>query len=344
MRYILAAANPLSLIVVINVIVLYAYSISSKYFLMYMVPLTVLAGAYTSYLNSFLKVIRRSNVNRSLYLTSIFWKCFGIVIVIICVAELFYFGIPLFGHVRYVDFGFGLLHHIAVTTWILVFIKYRMRWLNNLMLVFALIFPLLIFNRDLFLLTLCCIIFARYLVNKLSVRHLLIVASLFVLLFSQAGKLRSGNVHKIIELPLNFDLDTLGLAGFWIFTYVTSPMFNIHYNFESLERALYEPLLTVFPEFYKIMQIYPFFGMYLYFLIGLTLVVFPAILRFPGWLSFSFFFYYQFTMGCVFGNKLLNTHSLYVVLLFLVLGALRQVLNARSNRKLLIYVPAKREL
>jgi hypothetical protein len=195
---------------------------------------------------------------------------------------------------------------------------------------FALLFPLLIFNRDVFLLTLCCVLFKNIINKKIKIHHVAIMVAAFLFLFAQVGKLRSGNVQSIIDLPTKFDLEAIGLIGFWAFTYFTSPMFNVHYNFEDEGRDLYEPLLTVFPEFYKFIEAFSFFGLYLYVVIGAALALLPALIRFPGWMCFSYFFYYQFTMGCVFSNKLINTHSIYIVLIFMTMTITRQVLQKRD--------------
>ena len=328
-----ALFNPFSLILIINCIVYATYEIYSLPFLILILPTIILAVGYTMYLKKFLTLCSRDSIKRSMKLDSNLWRLYGYLICLVGLSELLYFGVPLLGQVRYIDFGFSILHHIAVTTWLLIFINFKYKLENLISVIFAVIFPLLIFNRDVFLLTLCCLLFKGLIHQKLNTRHVVGATFLFIGLFGYVGKLRSGNAQAILDLPTKFDLASLDNISFWLFTYVTSPMFNVHYSFDSGERIRYEPLLTVFPEFYKLIELFSYFGLYIYFFAGVFLLLLPALLRFPGWLCFSFFFYYQFTMGCVFSNKLGNTHTIYVILLFSAMMAFRQMFSRRKNKE-----------
>lgn len=333
MIIIFALFNPFSLILIINFVVFTTYEIYSLPFLVLISPAIILAVGYMIYLKKFLTLYSRDSIKRSMKLDTILWRLYGYLICLIGLSELLYFGVPLLGQVRYIDFGFTILHHIAVTTWLLVFINFKYKLVNLASVIFAVIFPLLIFNRDVFLLTLCCLLFKGLIHQKLNIRHLIYASVLFIGLFGYVGKMRSGNMQALLDLPTKFDLASLDIMSFWLFTYVTSPMFNIHYSFDSGERIRYEPLLTVFPEFYKLIELFSYLGFYIYLLVGVLLTLLPALLRFPGWLCFSFFFYYQFTMGCVFSNKLGNTHTIYVILIFITMMVFRQMFSRRINKE-----------
>lgn len=327
-----ALLNPINLILAINFIVFLSYEIYSVDFFLTLFPMIGLSVIFTFYIYRFLKIYSRSEIKKSITLDGNAWQIFGYIVIVTGLLELLYFGVPLLGHLRYVDFGLPILHHIAVTSWILVFVNFKYVWIQRLKLPYALLFPLFIFNRDIFLLTLVCVILKLLIHKRIKWRHLLFISTLFVTLFSYAGKLRSGNVQSIIDLPTKLDLEALNLITFWVFTYVTSPMFNIHYSYGTGQRILYEPLLTVFPEFYKLIQLLSFPGVYLYLLIGTFVTLIPALMKFPGWLCFSFFFYYQFTMGCIFSNKLGNTHTIYVILICTTMITFRQMYPKRLHK------------
>ena len=331
MNLFFAFINPFSLILIINIIVLLTYNKISVNFYLIILPISFLTVGYFFYLSRLIRNLQLKGSNKLLTLTGGVWRMFGTMIIVVGGIEVVYFGVPLLGQVRYVDFGFSVFHHIAVSSWLLVFVQFKRRWLNRFKLTYCLIFPLIIFNRDVFLLTICCLILVALLNKKINFRYLILTVTIFVVIFAQLGSIRSGNVQDIIDLPVLFDLSDYGLVVFWIFSYVTSPMFNVHFNYDTGGRVLYEPLLTVFPEFYKWVEVHPYFGMYGYFVFGATMMLLPSLLRFPGWLCFSFFFYYQFTMGCVFGNKLMNTHTVYVILLFLSITAVNQFLTKKSR-------------
>lgn len=332
MIFVLSFFNPINLLIIINLAVLIFYKVFSFEFLYTLTPLLFMSPVYTVYIYRFARKYTLDEVKQSIKLDSNVWRIFGYIVIIIGILELAYFGIPLLGHVKYVHFGFTILHHIAVSSWILVFVNLKYSWVEKFKISYALIFPLLIFNRDIFLLTLCCIIFVKLINNQIKLWHLFLTSSLFIVLFSFVGKLRSGNVQEIIDLPTKFDLESVNLITFWLFTYATSPMFNVHYSYGSGERIRYDPLLTVFPEFYKLVELLSFPGLYLYLIIGMLLTLLPAAMRFPGWLCFSFFFYYQFLMGCVFSNKLGNTHTIYIFLIFFTITVFRQVFGNRKLR------------
>jgi hypothetical protein len=196
------------------------------------------------------------------------------------------------------------------------------------------LFPIGILNRDLFLLTTGGILFQLYLNKKLTWSRLLTAAVAFVVMFELLGTYRSGSVQDIINIPVNFDMSDFPSSFFWIFAYAIHPTFNVHFNLSGgTERDLYEPLLTVFPQYYQFIELMSLPGFYVFLIIGLVIIAIPGFMKFPGWICFSFFFYYQFTMACIFGNKLLNTHSLFVIFILLIVYISRQIIMFYNSVK-----------
>ena len=320
--------NPLTIMLLANFFVVIFYNFYSLTLIGQLIPLVPLAILVTIFLNASISPIARDleKGSHALCLKNRIWQLFGIFIVLVGFLELGYFGIPLLGQVLYVEFGFPFLHHIAVSSWLLVFVKSRSNFLNKFIYFYALVFPLLIFNRDVFILTILCVLFRSLIMNKLRWIHLTSVLLTVITIFWLVGESRSGSVQQIIDLPISYDISSAIGPVFWLLIYLTSPSFNIHYNLTfDFSRKLYEPLLTVFPEYYKLYEVSPEVGLYLYLLIGMFAIFLPGLIRFPGWMCFSFFFYYQFAMGCIFGNKLLNTHSLFVLSMITIVYLCRQV-------------------
>ena len=328
--------NPVTIMLLANVFVVIFYDFSSLTLIGQLIPLVPLAILVTIFLNASISPIVKDleKANHAICLKNRIWRLFGIFIVFVGFLELGYFGIPLLGQVLYVKFGFPFLHHIAVSSWLLVFVKFRSNFFNKFIYFYALVFPLLIFNRDVFILTILCVLFQSLIMKKLKWIHLTSVLLIVATIFWLVGESRSGSVQQIIDLPISYDISSAIGPVFWLLIYLTSPSFNIHYNLTfELSRKLYEPLLTVFPEYYKLYEISPEFGLYFYLLIGMFAIILPSLIRFPGWMCFSFFFYYQFAMGCIFGNKLLNTHSLFVLMVIAVVYLIRQVVIIHNTSR-----------
>ena len=331
----LAFLNPITILLVVNFLVVLYYNYYSKELIILFTPLVIVSIIVTVMLRNFL-ILRIQDViwaRQSISLNHLAWKLIAIIIIISGILELAFFGIPMLGQVSYVKFGFPLLHHMAVSSWLLIFINFPNKYLNSLVNIYAFLFPLLIFNRDVFLLTVICYIFRMLMLGRLKWIHFIIGTTLFALIFSAIGGIRSGNVNELINLPLNFNINYMNPVLFWIFIYTTVPSFNLHHNtFYDSGRDLYDPLLTVFPEYYKLMEIYSFSGLYIYLLIGGFAIILPRLTNFPGWMCFSLFFYYQFIMGCIFSNKLLNTHTLFVFLIIFLVFLTRQAIKSINRQ------------
>ena len=98
-------------------------------------------------------------LDKTIILKSTIWKFVGLFILFINIAEFLLFGVPLLSllgigkFVIYAKYVLPLFHHIAVSSWLLLFIKYKNKSIEFLMHLFALLNPFLIVNRDLILLT-----------------------------------------------------------------------------------------------------------------------------------------------------------------------------------------------
>lgn len=326
--------NPFTILLIVNLLVVIFYDYFSTTMVLLLVPIIFAAIFVTFILKKFLEAFLNdpNKARQSVCLNHQLWRFIGSIIIIIGFAELAFFGVPLVGDIQYIHFGFPLLHHIAVSTWLLIFIQFKNKHLNLAKNVFAFLFPILIFNRDIFLLTTLCFVFRLFILGKLKFTHLMVFLWLFLILFSYIGSIRSGNINELINLPVNLDLKNINPLFFWIFVYTTSPSFNLHFDILSEKsRYLYDPLLTVFPEYYKFIESFSFLGFYLYLFVGVFIIMLPRLIKFPGWICFSFFFYYQFIMGCVFSNKLLNTHSIFVLLIICCVYFGRQLIKKQNH-------------
>jgi hypothetical protein len=317
--------NPLVVFLLLNIVILATYEIHSNVLLSMALSLIPLSVLVTIYFSRVLREFSKREDSFTINLVGQVWRIVGYSIVCVSIIEIIYFGIPIIGQIVYINFGFPFLHHIAVSTWLLIFIRVRPGSIQLLFTLFAIAFPILIINRDLFLFTVFCLICRGVSRNRLNIGILSAAVILALVMFGVLGEIRSGDVQTRLLLPTKFELESINVYVFWVFIYITSPMFNAHYSFLLNERALYEPLLTVIPEFYRFVEILSFFGFYIYIFAGLLLILIPRLFRLRDWLCLSVFIYFQFFMGMVFSNKLFNSHTLYVLLLFLVIEFFRRV-------------------
>lgn len=326
--------NPITILVLMNLSVVVFYDYFAPSLIILIAPLAIVAMLTTIILNRFLVSFIRDSHKARLHvcLTHRLWRFIGVIIILVGILELAYFGFPILGDLLYVEFGFPILHHLAVSTWLLIFIEFSNKNFNRLKNLYAILFPILIFNRDIFLVTVLCIIFKALILNKLRWVHILFAFALFLYVFTLIGSIRSGAIEELINIPVNININNINPAFLWLFVYSTAPSFNLHYNllFER-SRELYDPLLTVFPEYYKFIEAFSYPGLYMYLFFGAFIIILPRLIRFPGWICFSLFFYYQFIMGCVFSNKLLNTHTLFVFIILISVYICRQAFK-RVNR------------
>lgn len=257
--------------------------------------------------------------NTNIILNSIYWKVIAFLIITISILEYLKFGFPLFGGVVYNKFGFPILHHLVVTSWLLLFIKFNSKVVNFLLLIFVFLNPILICNRDLLLLTLLTLFIKKTLEGKISIKLVIISILLIIIIFGLIGQLRSGNAIDFINLPLTFNKDNINPIFFWFMIYVTSSTFNMGYNIDNATLTLYEPLINVFPEQYRWYLISAEMTYFLYYILLFIIMTFTALVaKNKNYLPLYIYFIYQSLMGVTFATKVFTTNTLMIVLIFVI--------------------------
>lgn len=261
------------------------------------------------------------------------WSYICIVIVVVSLVQFFVFGVPFLGDIVYADFGLPFFHHIAVSTWLFVFIKHKSRILNCLLLFFMILNPILIVNRDLLFLSLFLFSSRYLLINGVSTAKALIFLLVGIYLFVFIGELRSGYAFDIIDLPVNFDYKSFGPSFFWLFLYLTSSTFNAAFNLDGGTFVLYDKYINVFPEYYSFFVFFGLFGFYLYFLLAVFSILMANFFGSYRYIIIMFL-QFQFVMGSVFANKFFITHSLFVLLLFFFVFLFKRKSNPNFDKAL----------
>jgi len=267
------------------------------------------------------------------FLSGAIWRFFAYFVILSNLIEFAYFGVPLFGASVYVDYGFPLLHHVAVSSWLLLFVKGKLKIERYLFVIFGVLTPIFILNRDLLMLSSFVFVLYLLLSSRIKLRYLLLFGFSMLLFFGFLGQVRSAYAMSIVSLPTTFDLSSVSPYLFWPFVYLTSSTFNFSFNFELYATTLYDPLINVFPEYYKFYLMFPdygFFGIYLYFIFTFFILVLVAKLKGNfKFLLFGFVFY-QFLMGVVFADKFYTTHTLFVFVLFIFLYVLHEIVPIKN--------------
>ncbi len=247
--------------------------------------------------------------------------------------EYMVFGIPLMGDGLYTEFGFPLIHHLAVTSWLLIFIfkAESNKLLRRIFLAFALLNPLLMLNRDILLLTLFCIMTIYLKERKVRLRSLVLIMLLVLILFGLVGQVRSPLALGIISLPFSFDTSLVPEIVMWPLIYITSSAFNMFYNLDLKSLDLYCELINVFPEAYRWVADFGYFAFpTFYFFVMCGLTFFNKISSIYGeFYPVYIYFVYQAYMS-IFSVKVFTTNSFFVVIL---IGILFIIKNAAVRKK-----------
>lgn len=270
--------------------------------------------------------VKRFEFGENLFLKDSFWIFYSIVVLCANLCEFAYFGIPflsLFGigkSIIYADYGFSLIHHISVGSWILVFVKTRKVVINNLFLLFSLINPILIINRDLLLLTFLSF-FLLSLLNNKRTKKALIIAICVILLFVVMGNLRSGNALKNTNLPFKSKFVGKTQIFIWLMTYATSSYFNFVNNLYTKSRFLKLSNINVFPESYYFYEVLDTFGFFVFYIIVCFFLI-SILKKAEKKRYFRVFFVYMFFQSCmtVFSRKFFTTDTLYELMVFMLFG------------------------
>ena len=133
--------------------------------------------------------------------------------------EFLYFGIPLLGSIPYNEFGWPVVHHLAVMHWLLVLFASKRR---NLDFVISLVIAVALFNRQMALFAILSYLLTTSLPTKRLLTSGFVVATLLLLL----GVLRN-RVLEVDTAPVDegFSVPLSG-AAFFIYLYLTGPLYS----------------------------------------------------------------------------------------------------------------------
>lgn len=230
-------------------------------------------------------------------------------------------GVPAFNQISYHIFGFPILHHVSVSSWLLLFCvnkNYDNKY-NSFLVAFAFLNPLLMVNRDLFLLTTYSSIVLLLLNKKISWKYLIGFAAITLLVFGYVGQLRSPTGIRDMNLPFAFDKFKVFPPFVWLMTYFSAPMLNMHLTMHSLSDAIPFPTINTFPEVTTWIRDYNLGGMLFFY--GLILAINTAayLLSFRYVSFFPFFIYLNYqSIMTLFSAKYFRTNTLFVGLFLLM--------------------------
>lgn len=252
-------------------------------------------------------------------------KPFSLFILLCSLLEYFLMGVPILGQIVYADFGLPLLHHISVSSWLIIFSidRFNSKLAKSFMVLFFILNPLLMLNRDLLLISIFMLIILFWAKNKIGMKSFFVLLILIILIFGGLGQLRSPGALNAIKLPFIFDVFEYSPIVVWLTLYITSSSFNFYNNIDSLTMTLYSQVINVFPEPYgwssKLGSIVVFF---LYYFMVLTSLYMSKILACSNlnhyWKLFYFYLIYQSYMS-IFSTKVYTTNTLFVCLIFILI-------------------------
>lgn len=257
-------------------------------------------------------------------------------IFVVSIFEYLTMGVPILGTIVYADFGYPFLHHIAVFSWIIVFgiNKFRSKYIRFLLILFFILNPILMQNRDLLLISVFMMLIYFWMHGYIKYKSLLIVFFMSLILFGLLGNIRSPYAIKALTLPFSFNLDDINPIFIWVLLYITSSSFNFYYNIDMLTMNLFSSNINVFPEPYgwsvKFSSIFVFYG---YFLLSLSILYFISYVCLSKknnhyWKIFYFYLIYQSYMS-IFSTKFFTTNALFVFIVFFSLTILSKYIKSR---------------
>lgn len=266
------------------------------------------------------KYLYKNIFNKEIFLSNFYWHILIKIIVLSNIIEYIYFGIPFLSllgigkTVIYAKYGLPLIHHIAVTSWLIIFIKKKCVLYD----IFACLNPILIMNRDLMLFTIFCLII-RNILNKRNSKFVLLAIILVVILFVGLGNLRSGSsALSDTGLPIKSNIIKENNTLLWFFTYISCSYFNFFNNINTKTFNLEFLNINTFPEVYYWFVNLDFFGIYLFFIsIFMLLVIFSRYSVINESFKVLYIYLLYNSIMTLFGKKFFTTNTIFVVLLFL---------------------------
>lgn len=267
------------------------------------------------------KKINLSKCTDGIKLKSLFWQLYSWFIILVELSEFVFYGVPLFSvlkisrGVSYAAFGFPLLHHIAVESWVFIFIKHKLKELDVFFLLYAFIYPFLIVNRNLMLFTFFCLCIHVILNNKKTFLPIFIfILALF--LFIGIGNLRSGKIKTDI---IPFKYEWLKDSKFlWIILYSSSSWFNFFNNIISKSHNLNVYYLNVFPEVFDIYVKNGLLGFMLFYVtIFILIFLVCSKMQISNELKVLFLWMLYHSCMTLFARVFFTTHFIYMLIIFL---------------------------
>lgn len=131
--------------------------------------------------------------------------------------ELVWFGIPLLGHVPYNEFGWPVVHHLAVAPWMLVLFGRQRKLLD---LAISLVIAALLFNRQMGMFA----VLAYLITTRLPLRRLVLIGAATIALMVFIGGLRNRSLD--VDISSVESLSGLSFAGpfFFLYLYLLGPL------------------------------------------------------------------------------------------------------------------------
>ena len=242
-------------------------------------------------------------------------SCVRLLSLLCIMAEFIYFGVPLFGSVPYNEFGWPVVHHVAVMGWVLVLFGERYRKYDF---VTALVIAVMLFNRQLALFALLAYLMtSRYSFWRLG--GYLLVALLSVILLGVMRNLVLG-----VDTAGNGMEEMYGGENlFFIFLYLMGPM----YSTNSLDSSLWDNYLGLYwntiPEWALLSQatgMYSWISFILFYGFFCSLVFFFRYSKHPKLQVFGFLIY-SYIYFSFFSNVLVSTPIIanFSIILFFML-------------------------
>lgn len=186
-------------------------------------------------------------------------KIYFFIVLTVFVAEIVYFGVPIFNSINYTEFGFPILHHIVANAWILLVTSKKA---DKKILTFILIIAVCLANRTLLL----AAIVAFLMRVKISRKDFIKLGLSIAVIFTIIGIIRSssGAFYNIELVPGFFVPEYL----FFIVLYLLGPSISINGDVTNL--VIYDYWNTT-PEWYVFAALPDYANFLLFY--GLVLLV-----------------------------------------------------------------------
>lgn len=299
---------------------IYDFSLNSREFILINITLLIILSLFMIVLSNYLPCLSFTEKQFP------FSKTLVLVIIGSNLIEYSCMGVPFLGNIIYANFGLPLLHHVSVSSWLLIFLapSFKNKMIVGALIIFALINPLLMLNRDVLLLTFFTISTYLWYKGLIKIIHIILLTFLVVFLFGLLGEYRSPNGLNSLTLPFTFNIDNLNFTSLWLLLYTTSSSFNMYSNFDQTTLNLVNQFANVFPEPYRWVAYSgsPYCFLFFFLIVSFLLLVFRVLASLSAigyWFLFFLYIIYQ-TFMALFGVKFFTTNTVFVFLLFVLIS------------------------